>query len=110
MLIFPTFFSKSVGVAADSWLSYMDRLLTLGRECVDEICLLKEKLLKLVDIYYDALDAPKKGLKVSYLQPVSFVQPDKFMVLVYGLNEAANGFNQFFAYEHLGIRLYLIIW
>lgn len=57
--------SKSVGVAADSWLSYMDRLLTLGRECVDEICLLKEKLLKLVDIYYDALDAPKKGLKVE---------------------------------------------
>ena len=69
------FFSKSVGVAADSWLSYTDRLLTLGWECVDEICLLKEKLLKLVDIYYDALDAPKKGLKVSiYSWSVSFSQ------------------------------------
>ncbi|KAH9619567.1 hypothetical protein KSS87_000894 [Heliosperma pusillum] len=57
--------SKATGVAADSWLSYMDRLLTLGHECVDEKSILRKKMLRLVDIYYDALDAPKKGLKVN---------------------------------------------
>uniref|UniRef100_A0A7C9EMP1 RNA-dependent RNA polymerase n=1 Tax=Opuntia streptacantha TaxID=393608 RepID=A0A7C9EMP1_OPUST len=43
----------------------MDRLLILGRQCVEERNLLQEKILRLVDIYYDALDAPKKGLKVE---------------------------------------------
>ncbi|KAK9101032.1 hypothetical protein Scep_024462 [Stephania cephalantha] len=53
-----------VGLAADSCLSLMDRLLTLGDECAMEKNCLKEKILKLIDIYYDALDAPKTGMKV----------------------------------------------
>ncbi|KAK9130977.1 hypothetical protein Sjap_011464 [Stephania japonica] len=54
-----------VGFAADSCLSLMDRLLTLGDECAMEKNCLKEKILKLIDIYYDALDAPKTGMKVK---------------------------------------------
>lgn len=44
----------------------MDRLLTLGDECAEEKECLKEKILQLVNIYYDALDAPKSGVKVSF--------------------------------------------
>lgn len=51
-----------MGIAADSWLMYMDRMLTVG---VIEKDSLKEKIDKLIDKYYDALDAPKKGNKVS---------------------------------------------
>ena len=76
----------------------MDRLLILGRQCVEERNLLQEKILQLVDIYYDALDAPKKGLKVCYLLLVSFFQTDKFMVLVSGFKEAASWFNKFLRY------------
>lgn len=43
----------------------MDRLLTLGDECDIEKQSLKEKMHKLINIYYDALDAPKSGMKVS---------------------------------------------
>lgn len=53
--------SSTVGVAADSWLAMMDRLLTLGNDCAEEIACLKENINLLIDIYYDALDAPKKG-------------------------------------------------
>ncbi|XP_077209951.1 putative RNA-dependent RNA polymerase 5 isoform X2 [Tasmannia lanceolata] len=57
--------SYAAGTAADSWLAYMDRLLTLGDECVEEKKCLRDKMLKLVDIYYDAVDAPKTGMKVE---------------------------------------------
>ncbi|KAG5243701.1 RNA-dependent RNA polymerase [Salix suchowensis] len=53
--------SFTVGVAADSWLAMMDRLLTLGTDCSEEIARMKENIYRLIDIYYDALDAPKKG-------------------------------------------------
>ncbi|XP_061949141.1 probable RNA-dependent RNA polymerase 5 isoform X3 [Populus nigra] len=53
--------SSTVGVAADSWLAMMDRLLTLGNDCTEEIACVKENINLLIDIYYDALDAPKKG-------------------------------------------------
>lgn len=51
--------------AADSWLAFMDRLLILGDDCAKEKDALREKMLKLVDLYYDALDAPKSGKKVD---------------------------------------------
>ncbi|OIW03701.1 hypothetical protein TanjilG_29736 [Lupinus angustifolius] len=55
--------SSAVGVAADSWMALMDRLLTLRNRCNKEkqIKHLKESILQLIDIYYEALDAPKKG-------------------------------------------------
>ncbi|KAI9192350.1 hypothetical protein LWI28_021583 [Acer negundo] len=56
----------AAGVAANSWTAIMDRLLTLGDESADEKTLMKENLLQLIDIYYDALDAPKKsGRKIE---------------------------------------------
>lgn len=58
--------SYAVGVAADSWLALMDRLLILGDDCTEEKVCVKANILKLIDIYYDALDAPKKGgLKIE---------------------------------------------
>lgn len=56
-----------MGKAADSWLVYMDRMLTLGDDCADEKATLRQKIDQLIDIYYDALDAPKKGKKVGFL-------------------------------------------
>ncbi|KAJ0254182.1 RNA-dependent RNA polymerase 4 [Hirschfeldia incana] len=56
--------SNIVGMAADSWLTRMDQFLTLGDERAEEKAELKNKILELIDIYYDALDAPKKGAKV----------------------------------------------
>uniref|UniRef100_A0A7N0UYH8 RNA-dependent RNA polymerase n=1 Tax=Kalanchoe fedtschenkoi TaxID=63787 RepID=A0A7N0UYH8_KALFE len=55
----------AAGIAADSWLSFMDRLLVLGDDSCDEKICVKKKMLRLVDIYYDALDAPKLGSKVT---------------------------------------------
>ncbi|KAH6827518.1 hypothetical protein C2S53_007863 [Perilla frutescens var. hirtella] len=57
--------SYSMGIAADSWLAYMDRLLSLGDDRAIEKDSLKRKMIKLIDIYYDALDAPKSGKKVD---------------------------------------------
>jgi RNA-dependent RNA polymerase len=54
-----------MGVAANSWLVFMDQLLILGDDCANEKDILKNKMLKLIDIYYDALDTPKRGKKVS---------------------------------------------
>ncbi|KAL6585921.1 hypothetical protein OROMI_002565 [Orobanche minor] len=54
-----------MATAADSWLTYMDRLLTLGDDRAAEKTCLKTKMIQLVDIYYDALDAPKSGKKVT---------------------------------------------
>lgn len=46
----------------------MDRFLTIGGDHLSEKYLLERKLLQLVDLYYDALDQPKKGgQKVSFL-------------------------------------------
>lgn len=41
----------------------MDRLLTLRNDITKEkeVLQVKENILKLIDIYYEALDAPKKG-------------------------------------------------
>ncbi|KAH6812867.1 hypothetical protein C2S51_021885 [Perilla frutescens var. frutescens] len=57
--------SYSMGIAADNWLTYMDRLLTLGDDLAFEKVFLKRKMIKLIDIYYDALDALKNGKKVD---------------------------------------------
>ncbi|KAL0337362.1 UNVERIFIED_CONTAM: putative RNA-dependent RNA polymerase 5, partial [Sesamum calycinum] len=57
--------SFSMATAADSWLTFMDRLLTLGDDRASEKHSLKKKIIQLIDIYYDALDAPKSGKKVK---------------------------------------------
>lgn len=58
--------SYAKSVAADSWLAFMDRLLVLGDDSIEEKEHLKANIIQLIDIYYCALDAPKKGLqKVS---------------------------------------------
>ncbi|KAK4391719.1 putative RNA-dependent RNA polymerase 5 [Sesamum angolense] len=54
----------SMTTAADSWLTFMDRLLTLGDDRASEKHSLKKKIIQLIDIYYDALDAPKSGKKL----------------------------------------------
>lgn len=60
-------FSAATGVAADNWMALMDRFLTLGdSSSIDEKNTVKAKILRLIDVYYEALDAPKKGSKVSY--------------------------------------------
>ncbi|XP_058206703.1 probable RNA-dependent RNA polymerase 5 isoform X2 [Rhododendron vialii] len=56
--------SNSMGVAADSWTAFMDRLLILGDSCAEETERMKVTMHQLVDTYYDALDAPKSGKKV----------------------------------------------
>ncbi|KAB2618468.1 RNA-dependent RNA polymerase 5 [Pyrus ussuriensis x Pyrus communis] len=65
--------SFAVGAASDYWLAYMDEYLTLGDG--HEKRLKGEKMLRLVDLYYDALDAPKKDRTVKIpndLKPESF--------------------------------------
>ncbi|XP_044463724.1 probable RNA-dependent RNA polymerase 5 isoform X2 [Mangifera indica] len=58
--------SYAMGQAADSWKAIMDQLLTLGDESAAEKALLKEKIFRLIDVYYEALDAPKKsGRKIK---------------------------------------------
>lgn len=54
-----------MSTAADSWLALMDRLLVLGDNCESEMEAIMVKMLELIDLYYDALDAPKSGKKVS---------------------------------------------
>jgi RNA-dependent RNA polymerase len=67
--------SNVIGIAADSWLTIMDRFLILGDDRAEEKAEMKKKMLELIDIYYDALDAPKKGDKV-YLP--NKLKPDIF--------------------------------
>ncbi|XP_059638213.1 probable RNA-dependent RNA polymerase 5 isoform X2 [Cornus florida] len=57
--------SYNMSVAADSWLSFMDQLLISGEASADEKDCMPKDMLKLIDIYYDALDAPKSGKKVE---------------------------------------------
>ncbi|XP_072964197.1 probable RNA-dependent RNA polymerase 3 isoform X2 [Typha angustifolia] len=54
----------TISAAADCWLAYMDRLLT-PNVCTEEKQFLRRAMLQLVDIYYDAVDAPKSGIKVE---------------------------------------------
>uniref|UniRef100_A0A803N8V8 RNA-dependent RNA polymerase n=1 Tax=Chenopodium quinoa TaxID=63459 RepID=A0A803N8V8_CHEQI len=68
-------FSEAIAKAADWWLVYMDQLLTLGDDRADEKVVLMKKIDQLVDLYYDALDSPKKGLKI-YVTEV--LKPDKY--------------------------------
>ncbi|KAK4753975.1 hypothetical protein SAY87_002079 [Trapa incisa] len=53
--------SYAVSMAADSWQALMDRLLMIGDDLPQEKYLIEQNLLRLVDIYYDALDQLKKG-------------------------------------------------
>nr|XP_043622606.1 probable RNA-dependent RNA polymerase 5 isoform X2 [Erigeron canadensis] len=55
---------SAAGTAADSWMAFMDQYLTLLDNDADEKHVLKRKMLTLIDLYYDALDAPKSGQKV----------------------------------------------
>uniref|UniRef100_A0A0D9UXX7 RNA-dependent RNA polymerase n=1 Tax=Leersia perrieri TaxID=77586 RepID=A0A0D9UXX7_9ORYZ len=70
--------SYALGTAADSWLVYMDRLLT-GSLYESEMKLIKEKMLELVDLYYLALDAPKSGDKVNIAKGLMVKQYPHFM-------------------------------
>ncbi|KAM3321100.1 putative RNA-dependent RNA polymerase 5 [Capsicum chacoense] len=57
----------SMAKASENWYALMDRLLILGKYNTtenEETESLKEKLLELIDLYYDAIDAPKSGNKV----------------------------------------------
>ncbi|CAA7013934.1 unnamed protein product [Microthlaspi erraticum] len=54
-----------VGAAADSWLAIMDRYLMLGDESAKEKAERKKMMVKAIDVYYDALDAPKNGANVN---------------------------------------------
>ncbi|KAJ0031828.1 hypothetical protein Pint_13263 [Pistacia integerrima] len=61
--------SYATGQAADSWLAIMDRLLTLGDESAAEKALMKKNICRLIDVYYESLDAPKKsGRKIEVPQ------------------------------------------
>ncbi|CAJ2649410.1 unnamed protein product [Trifolium pratense] len=55
--------SSTIHVAADSWMALMDRLLILRNDVTNEkeVQQVKINILKLSDLYYKALDAPKKG-------------------------------------------------
>ncbi|KAL6221871.1 hypothetical protein ACLB2K_005263 [Fragaria x ananassa] len=57
--------SFTMSEAADNWLAWMDHFLTLGDSNIHEKNNVKEKILQLVDLYYTALDAAKKGVKVG---------------------------------------------
>ncbi|KAF0915963.1 hypothetical protein E2562_000599 [Oryza meyeriana var. granulata] len=70
--------SYALAMAANSWLVYMDRLLT---DSLDEIenKVIEEKMLQLVDLYYLALDAPKFGNKVNIPSDLKVKQYPHFM-------------------------------
>ncbi|KAJ4951634.1 hypothetical protein NE237_028466 [Protea cynaroides] len=71
--------SYAAGIASDSWLSFMDRLLVLGDECAEEKECLKKKMLQLIDIYYDALDAPKTRIEVKIPNELKALKFPHFM-------------------------------
>nr|KJB07221.1 hypothetical protein B456_001G008800 [Gossypium raimondii] len=58
--------SYAMGVAADNWSAIMDRFLTVEDSNSSEKTLMKENLKKLIDLYYEALDASKTGKKELY--------------------------------------------
>lgn len=53
--------SSAIGMAADGWMALMDRLLILPDDRSKEKEKVMENMYKLIDLYYEALDAPKKG-------------------------------------------------
>ncbi|KAL1289441.1 probable RNA-dependent RNA polymerase 3 isoform X4 [Arachis hypogaea] len=62
--------SNAIGVAAESWMALMDRFLTIRNE--EEKERVKENIIRLVNIYYMALDAPKKsGRKIEVPKELS---------------------------------------
>lgn len=74
--------SYGMGVSENSWMTLMDRLLTLNNYCTNENEKerVKENMLKLIDIYYEALDAPKSGRKVSLYYSLVATNPPTFLV------------------------------
>ncbi|KAJ0680708.1 putative RNA-directed RNA polymerase [Helianthus annuus] len=62
----PKTHSSVVGITAESWMAFMDRYLTLQDDDGDddEKRDIKKKLLHLIDLHYDAIDAAKSGKKV----------------------------------------------
>lgn len=59
-------YSSAMGEAADNCLALMDRFLTLDNDNIEEKKVVERNILQLIDIYYDALDAQKKGGEVSF--------------------------------------------
>ncbi|CAA3021996.1 probable RNA-dependent RNA polymerase 3 isoform X1 [Olea europaea subsp. europaea] len=57
--------SYDMATAADSWLTNMDQLLMLSDDSAFKKDDLRRKIIQLIDIYYDALDAPKSGKNVK---------------------------------------------
>jgi RNA-dependent RNA polymerase len=55
--------SSTIGIAAECWMALMDRLLILRNDVrkEKEVQQVTKNILKLIDLYYEALDAPKKG-------------------------------------------------
>nr|GLL20613.1 probable RNA-dependent RNA polymerase 5 [Ipomoea trifida] len=68
-----------MSTAADSWLALMDRLLVLGNNCESEMEAIMVKMLELIDLYYDALDAPKSGKKVNIPKDLKVYKFPHFM-------------------------------
>ncbi|XP_024199879.2 probable RNA-dependent RNA polymerase 4 [Rosa chinensis] len=56
--------SFAMSEAAQHWMASMDKFLSLGDTSIDEKNELKAKILQLIDIYYEALDAPRKVLRL----------------------------------------------
>ncbi|CAN0901485.1 Probable RNA-dependent RNA polymerase 5 [Linum grandiflorum] len=57
--------SPTMGMAADSWQVTVDKLLSPETAENSKVAL-EEKISRLIDVYYDALDAPKTGDKVAF--------------------------------------------
>ncbi|OMO82668.1 RNA-dependent RNA polymerase, eukaryotic-type [Corchorus capsularis] len=58
-------FSFALSASSDCWTAIMDRFLTLKDDNTHEKDQVKKNLLRLVDLYYEALDAPKNGKKIE---------------------------------------------
>ncbi|EOY15730.1 RNA-dependent RNA polymerase family protein, putative isoform 1 [Theobroma cacao] len=58
-------FSNAMAIASDNCMAVMDRLLTLEDSNSPEEFLLKKNLQRLIDLYYESLDAPKTGKKIE---------------------------------------------
>lgn len=63
--VFLVAFSYAMSTTADNWKALMDRLLTLEDSNSTEKVLVRNNLVRLIDLYYEALDAPKSGKEVS---------------------------------------------
>lgn len=61
-------------MAADSWQAFVDRFMVLREADMQEKDCIREKILMLIEIYYDAIDAVKTGKKVSFLSTSHFPQ------------------------------------